>query len=242
MQKFIAEPSFWEILPEASIGIMVVRAMKTADEVSSEDKVAIASILNEANAKANQHLTSNTISENEVVAVWRRAYQLFKTKKGARCSIENLLKRVLKGNPVSPITPSVDIYNAISLKYALPVGGENIDAFVGDFHLGIDEEGGKSFLPIGEEENAPTLPGELCYYDEEGAVCRCFNWRDGQRTELTDDSRNAILVIECVDGARLAELHAALDEFADLMRRFLGAEVAAKGIVTKDNPEMTIVE
>ena len=195
MQKFIAEPSFWEILPEASIGIMVVRAMKTADEVSSEDKAAIASILNEANATANQHLTSNTISENEVVAVWRRAYQLFKTKKGARCSIENLLKR-----------------------------------------------GGKSFLPIGEEENAPTLPGELCYYDEEGAVCRCFNWRDGQRTELTDDSRNAILVIECVDGARLAELHAALDEFADLMRRFLSAEVAAKGIVTKDNPEMTIVE
>ena len=41
MQKFIAEPSFWEILPEASIGIMVVRAMKTADEVSSEDKAAI---------------------------------------------------------------------------------------------------------------------------------------------------------------------------------------------------------
>lgn len=105
MQKFIAEPSFWEILPEASIGIMVVRAMKTADEVSSEDKAAIASILNEANAAANQHLTSNTISENEVVAVWRRAYQLFKTKKGARCSIENLLKRVLKGNPVGSITP-----------------------------------------------------------------------------------------------------------------------------------------
>ena len=49
-------------------------------------------------------------------------------------------------------------------------------------------------------------------------------------------------MIECVDGARLAELHAALDEFADLMRRFLGAEVAAKGIVTKSNPEMTIVE
>ena len=155
MQKFIAEPSFWEILPEASIGIMVVRAMKTADEVSSEDKAAIASILNEANATANQHLTSNTISENEVVAVWRRAYQLFKTKKGARCSIENLLKRVLKGNPVGSITPSVDIYNAISLKYALPVGGENIDAFVGDFHLGIDEEGGKPFLPIGEGKTPP---------------------------------------------------------------------------------------
>ena len=242
MQKFTAEPSFWEILPEASIGIIVVRNMKTADEVSAESKAEIARILADANAAADTHLTSDTISENEVVAVWRRAYQQFKTKKGARCSIENLLKRVLKGNPVGSITPSVDIYNAISLKYALPVGGENVDAIEGDFRLGIDAEGGKPFLPIGEDEQAPTLPGELCYYDNAGAICRCFNWRDGQRTELADDSRNAILVMECVDGARLSDLHAALDEFAELMQRHMGAEIVAKQLITKDNPEMVIAE
>ena len=81
--------------------------------------------MHEANEHANSYLTSNTISENEPVRAWREAYQQFKTKKGARSSVENLLKRVLKGNPVGSITPSVDVYNAISLKYALPVGGED---------------------------------------------------------------------------------------------------------------------
>ncbi len=241
MQKFIAEESFWELFPDAAIGILVVRGLKAADQVSAEDAAAIARLLREANEQADEHLTSNTISENEVVRVWREAFQKFKSKKGARCSVENLLKRVLKGNPVGSITPSVDIYNAISLKYALPVGGEDLDSFVGDFRLGVTE-GGDAFLPIGEDEDDPTLPGELCYRDDEGAVCRCWNWRDGQRSALTDDSANAILVMECVDPARLGDLEAALDEFASLMERYLSATVERRAIVDRAHPELVIVD
>lgn len=190
---------------------------------------------------ADKHLTSETISENSVVKVWREAYRAFKTKKGARCSIENLLKRVLKGNPVGSITPSVDVYNALSLKYALPVGGEDIDAFVGDVVLDVTE-GGDAFRPLGEDEDDPTLPGEVCYRDDAGAICRCWNWRDGVRTALTDDSNNAFLVIECVDAARLNDLQAALDEFAQLMERYFTAQITVKAIVTKENPEVVIAE
>ena len=240
MQKFIAEESFWNLFPGASIGIVVARNMKKTEDVPEEDINAIAQILNDANSAADQHLTSNTISQNEVVAVWRAAYQKFKTKKGARCSIENLLKRVLKGNPVGHITPSVDIYNAISLKYALPVGGEDIDAFVGDVRLGLTD-GGLAFRPLGEDEDDPTLPGEICYHDDEGAICRCLNWRDGVRTALSDDSQNAFLVIECVDENRVDDLRAAVDEFAQLMVRYLGATIEAKEIITRENPEMVIV-
>ena len=241
MQKFIAEESFWELFPDAGVGIIVVRGMKGAVDVPAEDSDAIAKLLREANEQANQYLTSSTISENAVVRTWREAYQKFKTKKGARCSIENLLKRVLKGNPVGSITPSVDIYNAISLKYALPVGGEDIDKFVGDFRLGITQ-GGDAFLPLGEDADDPTLPGELCYRDDAGAVCRCFNWRDGQRTALGDDSKNAILVIECVDPARIDDLNAALDEFAGLMERYLGAVVVERTVVDRAHPEVIIAE
>lgn len=241
MQKFIAEDSFWELFPDAALGIVVVRGMKGADDVPPEDGAEIAKILRDANESANAHLTSETISENEPVKVWRAAYQKFKTKKGARCSVENLLKRVLKGNPVGSITPSVDIYNAISLKYALPVGGEDIDAFVGDLRLGLTE-GGDAFLPLGEDEDDPTLPGELCYRDEAGAVCRCFNWRDGQRTALKDDSGNAFLIVESVDPARRADLEAALDEFAGLMERYLGAEVVVRTVVDRAHPETVIAE
>ncbi|WP_295994586.1 phenylalanine--tRNA ligase beta subunit-related protein, partial [uncultured Adlercreutzia sp.] len=176
-----------------------------------------------------------------VVAVWREAYQQFKTKKGARCSIENLLKRVLKGNPVGAITPSVDIYNTVSLTYALPVGGEDIDAMDGDIRLGITE-GGDSFLALGDEEESPTLEGELCYRDNAGAICRCWNWRDGVRTALTDDSSKAFLIIESVDPARAADLAAATDQLSDMVQRYLGADIFAKQIITRENPTMVIDE
>lgn len=241
MQKFIAEESFWELFPDAAIGIIVARGLKSADEVDPADAEAIKHLLAEANEQADKYLTSNVISENEMVKVWREAYGKFKTKKGARCSIENLLKRVLKGNPVGSITPSVDIYNAISLKYALPVGGEDIDTVEGDFRLGVTD-GGDAFMPIGEDEEDPTLSGELCYRDDAGAICRCWNWRDGQRSALSDDSENAILVIECVDPARIGVLNEALDEFAALISEHLGAKIETRAIVTRDNPELMIAE
>jgi DNA/RNA-binding domain of Phe-tRNA-synthetase-like protein len=239
MQKFKAEESFWNLFPKAEIGIIVVRGMKDADQVSDEDAKAIAQGLHAANEAANSYLTSNVISQNEPVIVWRDAYRQFKTKKGARCSIESLLKRVLKGKPVGHITPSVDIYNTISLTYALPVGGEDIDAFVGDVRLGITD-GGDAFRPLGEDEDDPTLAGELCYRDDAGAICRCWNWRDGTRTALSDNSKNAFLVMECVDPSRTDDLKAALDEFAHLMAQYLDATIETKAIVTKDNPELTI--
>ncbi len=241
MKQFVTEEPFWELFPDARIGIVVAHGMRGADEVPEEDAKAIRQALAQANSAADAHLTSNTISQNAVVAVWRDAYQRFKTKKGARCSVENLLKRVLKGNPVGSITPSVDIYNTISLKYALPVGGEDIDAMQGDIRLGITE-GGDSFIALGEDEEAPTLEGELCYRDDAGAICRCWNWRDGQRTALTDDSRKAFLIVESVDPARADDLQAAIDELAELVSERLGATIFAKKVVTRDDPIMVIDE
>ena len=241
MKSFVTEESFWNLFPEARIGIVVAHDMQPTDAVSPEHAQAITWALAAANEAADRHLESNTISQNEVVAVWRDAYQQFKTKKGARCSVENLLKRVLKGNPVGSITPSVDIYNTVSLKYALPVGGEDIDSFDGDIRLGITE-GGDAFQPLGDEEDAPTLEGELCYRDNAGAICRCWNWRDGQRTALTDESAKAFLIIESVDPTRADDLRAATDELAALVQEHLGATIFAKQIVTRDNPTMVIDE
>ena len=185
MKSFVTEESFWNLFPEARIGIVVAHDMQPTDAVSPEHAQAITWALAAANEAADRHLESNTISQNEVVAVWRDAYQQFKTKKGARCSIENLLKRVLKGNPVG---------------------------------------------------------GELCYRDNAGAICRCWNWRDGQRTALTDESAKAFLIIESVDPTRADDLRAATDELAAFVQEHLGATIFAKQIVTRDNPTMVIDE
>lgn len=107
-------------------------------------------ILEESNGIAQKFLTEDTFSENEVIRTYRQAYQKFKTKKGARSSIEALLKRSTSDRPVTTISPLVDIYNAASLRFGLPCGAEDLDTFVGNLQLTVTE-GGDEFYLIGDE-------------------------------------------------------------------------------------------
>ena len=238
MKQFITEDSFWQLFPDAAIGIVVAEGMKPADEVPAEDAAEIERLLDRANVLAERHITSNTISENAPVKAWREAYRKFKTKKGARSSIEALLKRASGGREVGSINPLVDIYNTVSLTYALPCGGEDIDTFAGDLRLTVTQ-GGDAFRALGDEADSETLPGEVCYLDDAGAVCRCWNWRDGVRTMLTESTTNAFLILESVDPARHDDLAAALDDLAARTQAALGGEMESH-IVTKDSPAIAL--
>jgi DNA/RNA-binding domain of Phe-tRNA-synthetase-like protein len=108
------------------------------------------------------------------------------------------MKRVSKGNHIGTINPLVDIYNATSLRYGLPCGGEDIDTFRGDIRL-TKALGDESFITLGTDESAPPYEGEIVYKDDEGAICRCWNWRESVRTMLRESTKNAFLCIELVD-------------------------------------------
>ena len=239
MKKFIVDEGFWKIFPEAVIAVLTVKNVQEGIHLAPEKAEEIKNLLDSANEGAKRFLTSEVISENAVVQAWREAYSKFPTKKGARCSLEALLKRVLKGTPVGTIAPTVDISNAISLKHAFPIGAENMDAFQGDLHLGI-MQGGEEFWPIGSDKMEPPLAGEIAYYDEAGVVCRCWNWRDGKRTEVSEETTREFIAMECVEPERREELQAALDELSQLLSQYVGAEIITKTIVDREHPEITI--
>lgn len=223
MKQFIISDDFWSLFPDACFGIVLAHDVQNKD-LTPEAMTAISKFLDESHHEAQKYLTEDVLSQNAVVSVWRDAYQKFKTKKGARVSIEALLKRVSKGNTIGSINPLVDIYNAISLTYGLPCGGEDIDTFVGALQL-IKTQGNDSFMALGDSEPDNTLPGEIAYVDDVGAVCRCWNWRDGQRTMLTDDTTNAFLIIECVDPTRRKDLEKATQDLALYVGKYLGWSV-----------------
>ena len=127
MKKFIVKDEFWNLFPDATLGVLVLNNVEEDKELSKDESKEIKEILDNANEIAKKYVPNDVISENDVVKVWREAYSRFPTKKGARCSLENLLKRVLHGNPVGTILPSVDITNSISLKYAFPIRTHFID-------------------------------------------------------------------------------------------------------------------
>lgn len=229
MNKFIVEDPFWEVFPEAKIGIVVLKGIN--NRVKSEDKYK--DLLSDAMKESNKYFTEAEFSQNRVIKVWREAFQKFKTKKGARSSIEALLKRVNGGNPVGCINPLVDIYNSISLKYAMPCGGEDIDTFMGDVRL-TKAVGDEHFITLGSNEDAPPYEGEIIYKDDGGAICRCWNWRESVRTMLTEDTTNAFLCIELVDESRVAEFKEALDELARLSNDNLSGTYSLS-VLDKDN-------
>lgn len=239
MRKFIVDENFWKIFPTAKIAVLTVKNVKEFVQLDEKSTAEIKQLLDDANKKAKKYLPSDVISENPVIRVWREAYAKFPTKKGARCSIESLLKRVLHDHPVKTIAPTVDITNAISLKYAFPIGAENMDAFVGDIHVGI-MKGGEDFWPIGSDKPEPPLAGEIAYYDEAGVICRCWNWRDGKRTEVTDETTTEFMAMECIEPERYSQLEEAIDELEDLLRRYVDAETMYKAILDKEHSEMNI--
>ena len=234
MTKFIADSSFFELFPDAKIGVVIAKGIENNESSSREIK----DMLNEANEKAYDYLTEPVFSENKVIKVWRDAFKKFKTKKGARCAIEALLKRVDKGNPVGSINPLVDIYNAVSLSYAIPAGAEDFDKFDGDMVLKITE-GGDKFQALGDDNESETYPGELAYVDDTGAICRCFNWRDGVRTMITEDTKNAVVIMESVDPERDEDQKEALNAMAESLEKYLNCQTEIK-ILTKDDPEVTL--
>ena len=239
MNKFTAEKSFWDLFPDAELGIVIAAGINNkSSECPAQDEIT--KELAEANIKARKFIDKDTLSECSAVSVWREAFQKFKKKKGNRSSIEALLSRVQKGNEVGPINPLVDIYNTMSLTYGLPCGGEDLDNIAGTMRLTLSENGGEEFIAIGDTENDPTLPGELCYLDDKGAVCRCWNWRDGTRTMLTEESTSAFLIFESVNPERHDELAAAVSELADRISKYLGGEIKVQKILTKDDCEITL--
>lgn len=196
MTNLVVDSAFWELFPEAQINTLTVHGLDNT--VNESQDPHFQALLDEAMEKSHQYLIADVFRENPVVAQWRDAYSKFKKKKGARSSIEALLKRVDQGKHLSPINPLVDVYNSVSLEFGVPCGGEDLAAIDGPMHLGV-AEGGEAFKPLGVDEDEPALPGEVIYYDKIGAVCRCFNWRDGERTMLTEKTTDAILVIEAIN-------------------------------------------
>jgi len=235
MKRFIVEDDFWSLFPNAKIGVVVCHGIDNS--IKDEDRYK--GMLQNAEKEALKYLNNPEFSSNEVIKVWREAFQKFKTKKGARSSIEALLKRVQNGNHLGTINPLVDIYNSISLRYAFPCGGEDIDKFDGDIRL-TKAVGDEDFITLGSEKSEPPYEGEIIYKDNAGAICRCWNWRESVRTMLTEKTKNAFLCIELVDDKRLNDLENALKDLAKLVEDNLGGTTSIS-ILDVNNKEILIM-
>ncbi|HLU72926.1 MAG TPA: phenylalanine--tRNA ligase beta subunit-related protein [Nonomuraea sp.] len=149
--------------------------------------------------------------QTEKIDAWKDAYRAFGAKpQRTRPSVDALSRRL----PLPEINLVVDAYNSVSVKHALPIGGEDLDRYQGPPRL-VRASGDEA----SEEALGQPAPGEVIWRDDAGVTCRRWNWRQVVRTRLTEETTNAIFLLERLEPMTMEELKEAGEELADLLTR-----------------------
>jgi DNA/RNA-binding domain of Phe-tRNA-synthetase-like protein len=140
---------------------------------------------------------------------WRDAYKAFGEKKTSyRSSVERLLKALQRGNGLPRVNAFVDAYNAVSVRYRMPVGADDLDLVTPPLAFRIARPG-DSFIALGDATAAddPPKPGEVVYADAVKCLCRRWNWYQDVRSAIRPTTRRAVLTIQsnCRETSGLVE-------------------------------------
>lgn len=197
---------------------LAVEARGLVNGPSNADSSAL---LDDAVRRLAERLDGRAPHEDPHLAAWRAAYSAFGAKPSrTRNSAEALAKRALADGGLPRINVLVDLYNAISVAHLVPVGGEDTDHIKGGMRL-VRATGQEPFVTVagGEETVEHPDAGEVVWCDDEGVTCRRWNWRQGVRTRLTEESVNALFLLEGMAPMTTGELEAAAAELAESLQK-----------------------
>jgi DNA/RNA-binding domain of Phe-tRNA-synthetase-like protein len=183
------------------------------------------SLLKSAEDSTRLELSQHSVNDIPHIAAWQSAYKSFGAKpKKHRNSVEALIRRVESGG-LPRVNCLTDIYNAISVKHRIPIGGEDLDKYIGPAQL-IVSDGTQVFetKASGEIVREVVDKGEVVWCDGEGVTCRRWNWRQGPRTALTDETQRAVFILDALESVSDAELERAGIELTEALRT-LGEDV-----------------
>ncbi len=214
--RFIIDPPVFETLPTVCIGVVVARGLNNRGKTKE-----ITELLKEATAAARARYAGVNLKEHPALLCYREAFRKlgFNPNKFLS-SVEALLSRVVKGGELPDINDVVNLVNAVSLKYAVPMGAHDLGSITGDIMVRYSKEGEK-FTPFGQTEPEIVPAGELVYADEQEIRTRRWIWRQNERGKVTAHAQDIFFPIDGFsDGNRDSVLQAQKELSAHLERFF----------------------
>ncbi|HCI04253.1 TPA: hypothetical protein DE059_04995 [Candidatus Peribacteria bacterium] len=229
--NFTISPKVFENYPDLAIGVITATNIDNSGEFPE-----VAQKLRNEEKNVRNSIDLDTFKEHPNLASLQEVHRAFGSNPNKfPPSAQALVKRILKGGELPSINPLVDVYNVISLRYIVCAGAEDIDACEGDVQLAY-ADGSETFKLIGGEEEEPPDEGELVYKDDVGVICRKLNWREGDRTRTTENTKNAIVVIEGFPPFSRADLDKALSEVSEMLKQYCKCETKVE-VLTKEKVE-----
>ena len=218
VSRFRHDETVWSAFPElAAVALVCERD----DRREAADVDAVVQHYLEI---ARTRIAGGPESQLAEIQAWRRIYLRMGLKPTQyRCAAESLLRRLRTSGNLPRLHPLVDLCNALSAAYAIPIATIDLDHVVGD--LTVRPAGGdETYQPFGGEPEHPR-PGEIIYADSAGtAHSRRWVTRQSSRSAISTGTRRALIVAEAVHQGSEADLA----EFLDV----LTAELVAWGTPT----------
>jgi DNA/RNA-binding domain of Phe-tRNA-synthetase-like protein len=230
IMRFSIQRELFDLLPELTIGVGVAMGVDNTHPYGEIDALLAQTI-----EEMKKNFVTEKAQEHPRIKPWRNAFSKVGIS-GSKfpSSIESMARRILKGDPFPKINPLVDLYNSLSLKYLVPMGGHDLDTLDGNLHLQF-AEGWEPFTPMGGGETVTVPKGELVYRDDREVLTRNWVWRQCEKDKTTEKTRNLFIPVDVLAEVGRKRAEEIILELRDLIPRYLGGKISSF-VLNRENP------
>jgi DNA/RNA-binding domain of Phe-tRNA-synthetase-like protein len=225
--QFLHAPDIWQTFPELVAGAIHVEGI--------HDQASVQAALTRYVDIAKSKLQAGTESDLPAIQAWRRGFARMGLKPTQyRCAAEALLRRLRKEGNLPPLHPLVDLCNAVSVAYAIPVAVFDLAHVAGSLQV-RHATGDEDYLAFGGEHERPDA-GEVIFADERNHVhARRWCNRQSALSAIRPATAQVLIVVEAMHDTAAHDVPELLGALARELRSLWGARVRIS-VLTKDAP------
>ncbi|MCA1438801.1 hypothetical protein I6F07_00955 [Ensifer sp. IC4062] len=199
----------WSDFPGLSAGILHVEGIHR--DVSADAHIAA------FEAAAKTRLAAGSEGEFPEIQAWRRAFSRMGLKPTQyRSASEALLRRFRKEGSLPRIHPVIDLCNAASLAFAVPIAVFDLSRVAG--HLEVRYASGSETYTTFSGETEYPEQHEVIFADEEGrAHARRWTNRQSGYSAVGDETTAVLVVAEALHAGAATDVGRLVHELAGAM-------------------------
>jgi DNA/RNA-binding domain of Phe-tRNA-synthetase-like protein len=213
---FSHHPAIWTGYPELAAAALFARGL-------CRDAPAEAAIAQHEAVARTRLQAAGSESELPEIQAWRRAFARMGLKPTQyRCASESLLRRLRKEGTLPRIHPLIDLCNAVSMAFAIPVAVLDVQRIGGSLQV-RHAQGQERYLAFGGETEQPE-PGEVSFVDAEGnAHARRWTHRQSSLSAVRDTTSDVLVVAEAMHAGGGDDVARLMEDIAASLREAWGA-------------------
>lgn len=220
----IIDKAVKEKYPSISIGMAMIRGVSISEsnkDLEEERKHVLYEL---------ETLTTEEIGKFYEVVSYRKLYKEMGIDwHSRRPSPEALLRRIALKKGLYAVNTCVDAYNLVVVKNRVSAGAFDANEIKFPTVLRFANAGDKILL-LGDKEPTIYTNKELAYYDQEGGYNIDFNFRDSQRTMITEKTRNLWINVDGVYDITPTQVEKTLHEAIQKIIQYCGGTVEFEGV------------